>query len=110
MNKVRPSFASGLYDRMVPLALGKVQCPGLLLNFIEVQHPREIFDRMVGDQEFDASELSCSEYITRYAAGDKSFIAIPAFPSRAFRHSCIYVNTNSIQQPSDLNGKRVGVP
>lgn len=110
MDKVQLSFASGLYDRMVSLALGQVKCPGISLNFIEVAHPREIFDRMGGNHEFDASELSSSEYITRYAAGDKSFVAIPAFPSRAFRHSCIYINTNSVQQPCDLNGKRIGVP
>lgn len=64
---------------------------------------------MVGNREFDASELSSSEYITRYAAGDRSFVALPVFASRAFRHSFIVVNKDRIKEPSDLNGKKIGV-
>ncbi len=94
---------------MVPLATGEVQPAGLNVNFIEVQHPRDIFDRMIANREFDASELSASEYITRYVSGDRSFVAIPVFASRVFRHSFICVNTNLIKDPKDLNGKRIGV-
>lgn len=103
------NFASALYDRMVPLAIGEVQAPGLNVNFIEVQHPRDIFDRMIANREFDASELSASEYITRHVSGDRSFVAIPVFASRAFRHSFICINTNKVKEPKDLNGKRIGV-
>ncbi|KIW26366.1 uncharacterized protein PV07_09466 [Cladophialophora immunda] len=104
------SFASGLYDRLVPLATGEVRASGVSLNFIEIQHPRETFDRMAGHHEFDASEFSSSEYVTRHAAGDRSFIAIPAFPSRCFRHSFIFVNTHTVKRPEDLAGKTIGVP
>lgn len=103
------NFASAVYDRMVPLALGEVQPAGLNVNFIDVPHPRDIFDRMIANREFDASELSASEYITRYVSGDRSFVAIPVFPSRAFRHSFICINTNTVKEPKDLNGKRIGV-
>ena len=103
------TFACGLYDRMVALATGEVQPKGVNLNFLEFHHPRDVFDRQVANKEFDACELSSSEYITRYAAGDKSFVAIPVFPSRAFRHSFIAVNSNTIKTPKDLEGKRVGV-
>ena len=103
------AFASALYDRMVPLAIGEVTTPGLDVNFIEVQHPRDIFDRMIANREFDASELSSSEYITRYVSGDRSFIAIPVFASRVFRHGFIAVNSDRIKKPSDLSGKRIGV-
>ena len=98
-----------MYDRMVPLATGEVQPTGIALNFLEVQHARDLFDRMVGNREFDASELSSSEYITRIASGDRSFTAIPVFPSRVFRHSFIVINTNKVKKPIDLNGKRIGV-
>lgn len=63
---------------------------------------------MGANQDWDASELSTSEYITRYAAGDRTFIAIPVFPSRTFRHGFIAVNTDRIKKPSDLNGKKIG--
>ncbi|KAH0843290.1 4,5-dihydroxyphthalate decarboxylase [Fonsecaea pedrosoi] len=109
MPPVRCNFASALYDRMVPLAVGEVQPAGLSVNFIDVHHPRDIFDRMIANQEFDASELSSSEYITRHVAGDSTFIALPVFPSRVFRHSFIIVNKDRIKEPKDLNGKRIGV-
>jgi 4,5-dihydroxyphthalate decarboxylase len=32
------------------------------------------------------------------------------FPSRAFRHTSIYVRTDRIQSPDDLRGCRIGVP
>lgn len=109
MAPIQMTFASGLYDRMVPLATGEVRAKGIDLNFLEIHHPRDIFDRQGANQEFDACELSTSEYITRYAAGDRSHIAIPVFPSRAFRHGFIAVNTNKVKTPKDLEGKKVGV-
>jgi hypothetical protein len=74
-----------------------------------VHHPRDLFDRMVGGLEFDASELSASEYITRFAAGQCPFVALPVFPSRMFRHGFIAVDSRVIREPRDLEGKRVGV-
>ena len=35
---------------------------------------------------------------------------VPAFVSRAFRHTSIYVRTDRIKKPADLKGKKVGVP
>jgi len=107
--KVPMSFACGLYDRMEALYTGEVKPEGVDLNFIVHNHPRDVFDRMMGDHEFDASEMSLSEYVCRYAAGERYFIAIPVLPSRAFRHSFIAVNDRTIKKPTDLNGKKIGV-
>jgi 4,5-dihydroxyphthalate decarboxylase len=72
---------------------------------------RQIFDRMVGAEEFDASELSASEFITLAGRGDRRFVAIPVFPSRVFRHGYIFVNARAgIRTPKDLEGRRVGLP
>ncbi len=105
------SFACGLYDRMLPLYTGDVRPQGVDLNFIAIDAPREIFDRLGSRQEFDVAEMSCSEFVARTAAGKCDYVAIPIFPSRIFRHGLVTVNTRSgIKTPKDLEGKRIGVP
>jgi 4,5-dihydroxyphthalate decarboxylase len=103
------TFACGLYDRMTALQTGEVQVDGVDLNFIPVHHPRDLFDRMVGGLEFDASEMSASEYITRHVAKKSEFVALPVFPSRTFRHGFITVDSRVIKSAKDLAGKKIGV-
>src|SRR5262245_11390479 len=61
MAKLQLSFACGLYDRMQPLYTGEVKVEGIDLNFIPIDQPRPIFDRMAGREEFDVAEFSSSE-------------------------------------------------
>ena len=104
------TFACGLYDRVLPLYTGEVKPAGIDLNFVPIDSPRDIFDRMGGGQEFDAAEFSSSEFISGLSAGTTPFVALPFFPSRVFRHSMISINKRSgIKKPKDLEGKRVGV-
>jgi 4,5-dihydroxyphthalate decarboxylase len=71
----------------------------------------EIFWRMMKYEEFDISELSMGAFLTAAARGRRPFVAIPVFPSRTFRHRCIFINTASgIRGPEELRGKRMGVP
>ncbi len=99
------------YDRTEALRSGAVEVEGLDLNFLTLGHGREIFDRMVGGLEFDASELSISEFISLHGMGNSPFVAIPVFISRVFRHGFVFVNKRSgIRSPRDLEGKRVGLP
>src|SRR5260370_34509153 len=66
---------------------------------------------MIRHREFDVAEMSLSSYTLSMFKDPKPFVAIPVFPSRFFRHSCIYVKRNSgIREPQDLVGKRVGNP
>jgi 4,5-dihydroxyphthalate decarboxylase len=104
------TFACGVYDRTVPLLTGEVRVPGVDLTYVPIDNPREIFDRMARGEEFDLAEMSLSEYISRYVAGECPFVALPVFPSRIFRHSMITVNRRSVTAPSELAGKRIGVP
>jgi len=104
------TFACGRYDRTLPLLTGEVTVDGVDLNYIPIDSPREIFDRMAGGEAFDLSEMSLSEFISRYVAGECPFVALPVFPSRVFRHSMIAVNRNTVKTPADLAGKRIGVP
>lgn len=111
MSRLALTFACGSYDRTEALRTREVAVEGIELNYLSIEAPREIFDRMVGGLEFDASELSCSEFVSMTAAGKCPFVALPVFPSRMFRHGFIYINKNSgIRGPKDLEGKRVGVP
>jgi 4,5-dihydroxyphthalate decarboxylase len=109
MSRVPITFACGAYDRMQSLYTGAVQPEGIDLNFIAVDNPRDLFDRMAGGLEFDVSELSSSEFITRFAADQCPFVALPVFPSRVFRHGFIAVDSRVIRTPKDLEGKRIGV-
>src|SRR5215813_7567474 len=107
----RLTFACGFYDRTEALRTGDVTVKDLDLDFIAIDSPRDLFDRMGGKQEFDAAEFSSSEFISRLARGDCPFVALPVFPARVFRHGYIYVNRNAgIRSPKDLEGRRVGVP
>ena len=104
------AFASGLYDRFLPLYTKQVEPKGLDLDFTVIDDPRQIFDRMAAGLEFDACEMSGTEYITHLATGNSPFVALPVFASRMFRHGFIVINTRSgIKTPKDLEGRRVGV-
>lgn len=110
MAQLSLTFACGRYDRTEPLRTGDVKVDGIDLNFIPIDEPRVIFDRLARG-EFDVSELSASEFISMTGRGDCPFVALPVFPSRVFRHGFIFVNTRAgIRSPKDLEGKRVGVP
>jgi 4,5-dihydroxyphthalate decarboxylase len=107
---LRLTFACGFYDRTEALRTRDVTPKDIDLDFIGIDSPRDIFDRMGGRQEFDISEFSSSEYISRYARGNCPFVALPVFPARVFRHGYIFVNRKAeIRSPKDIEGKRVGV-
>ena len=89
---------------------GSVQPDGIDLNYLNMP-VEETFFRMIRNAEFDVAEMSLSSYSVSLFKEPKRFIAIPVFPSRFFRHSCIYVNADSgIKEAKDLIGKRIGVP
>jgi 4,5-dihydroxyphthalate decarboxylase len=73
--------------------------------------PEEIFHRVFRGQEFDVCEMSLSSHTLNIARSTAKYVAVPAFLSRAFRHSGIYVRADrGIRSPSDLKGKKVGIP
>ena len=110
MGNIHLTLACEDYDRTQPLKDGRIKPEGIELNYL-VLSVEEIFWRMMKYEEFDASELSMGAFLTAAAQGRRPFIAIPVFPSRTFRHRCIFINTTSgIERPEDLRGKRMGVP
>ena len=73
--------------------------------------PEEIFFRAFRHEDFDICELSMSSFTVKTARGDCPYVAVPVFPSRAFRHTAIYIRSDrGIERPEDLKGRRIGVP
>ena len=85
MARLRLTFACGNYDRMAALRTGDVGVEGIDLNYIAIDAPREIFDRMGGRQEFDVAGFSASEFISRFSRGDCPFVALPVSMSNHSR-------------------------
>jgi 4,5-dihydroxyphthalate decarboxylase len=97
-------------ERTKPLLDGRVEAQGLRLIPTGV-HPSEMFWRQLKYQEFDVSEMSMSSLIIATAHGDRTWAALPIFTTREFFHTRALVRIGAgIDNPSDLRGKRVGVP
>jgi 4,5-dihydroxyphthalate decarboxylase len=110
MSRFRLTLACWDYDRTRALADGRVPVDGVELNYVSLP-VEETFFRMLRFREFDAAEMSLSSYAVSLLRPNPAFVAIPVFPSRFFRHSCIFVSARSgIREPQELIGKRVGVP
>src|SRR5690348_13453910 len=110
MSRLRLTLACWDYDRTRALADGRVSPEGIDLNMLPL-HVEETFFRMLRNREFDIAEMSLSSYCVSLMREHPLFVAIPVFPSRFFRHSCIFVSAKSgIREPKDLAGKRIGVP
>jgi 4,5-dihydroxyphthalate decarboxylase len=110
VSRLRLAIACWNYDRTRALIEDRVRPDGIDLTYLNLP-VEETFFRMLRHKEFDAAEMSLSSYVVSLFDADPPFVAIPVFPSRFFRHSCIYVNAGSgIVEPKDLVGKRVGTP
>ena len=110
MSRLRLSFACWDYDRTRALFDGSIQPDGIDLNCMSLP-VEETFFRMIRNREFDVAEMSLSSYAVSMFRDPRPFVAIPVFPSRFFRHSCVFVHADAgIVEPRDLIGKRVGTP
>ena len=110
MTKLSLALACTASDRMRPILDGRVSVPGVDLVKLPGE-PEDIFRRALRDRAFDVSELSMGSHIVTTARGDSPYVGVPVFPSRAFRHSAIYVRTDrGIAGPGDLAGRAVGLP
>jgi 4,5-dihydroxyphthalate decarboxylase len=110
MVEVPITLACGNYDRTRPIMDGRVRIEGCAVTCLPL-YPEEIFFRAFRYHEFDVCELSFSSYLRTVANGTSAYTAIPAFVSRIFRHSGIYIRRDAgIVTPQNLRGKRIGLP
>ena len=98
------------YDRTAALFDGRAPIEGCDVRAVPLE-PEESFHRAFKFQEFDVTEVSMSSYLVTTSRGDAHYVAIPAFVSRLFRHSSIYIRTDrGIKAPADLKGRIIGLP
>jgi 4,5-dihydroxyphthalate decarboxylase len=110
MSRVPITVATWDYDRVRALADGRVRIEGCDVNFITMR-VEEILERAFFHGQFDVAEIGLSPQLIALSRGTARYVAIPAFLSRMFRHSAVYIRTDrGIETPADLRGKRVGVP
>ena len=110
MGKLTLSMACCNYDRTRALFDGTVGVDGCEI-VASAMSPEEAFHRAFKYEEFDITELSMSSYMNVQSRDGSPYVGIPAFVSRLFRHSSIYIrNDRGIDKPEDLAGKTIGVP
>lgn len=110
MPKLSLTVATWDYDRVRPLMDGRVEIEGCEINFMPMK-VEEVFHRAYFHGEFDVAEIGFSPFLIALSRGTAPYVAVPAFMSRSFRHSAVYIRTDrGIKGPADLKGKRIGVP
>lgn len=110
MEKLLISVGCCNYDRTLAVLDGRAPIEGCGVIPAPIE-PEEAFHRAFRFNEFDVSELSLSSHTLMTSRGENSYVGIPAFVSRLFRHSGIYIRSDrGIQSPADLRGKKVGLP
>ena len=98
------------HDRVMALHDGRIEIPNVTLN-CEIHPTSKLFPWAVQEARFDITEMSVSSYILQLSRGGSEYTAIPAFVSRAFRHSGFFARAGSgIESPADFAGRRIGVP
>jgi 4,5-dihydroxyphthalate decarboxylase len=107
---VELSIACGDTDLNRALLSGAVEPEGVDAHAMAV-HPSTRHRRFVRFGDFDVSELSLA---TLLAASERPeefpFTAVPAFPSKKFRHSYFYTRADAdVEDPADLASRSVGI-
>ena len=98
------------YDRTRAIFDGRAPIEGCTVLSAAIE-PEEAFHRAFSFQEFDVSEISISSHTLMTSRGQNEYVGIPAFVSRLFRHSGVYIRTDrGIDSPQGLKGKTIGLP
>lgn len=104
------TYAGGIYDRTARLYSSEMRPVGIDLTYLPTSI-EDLFWRQGKYGEFDAAEYSSGAYLASVEDPEYGFTALPIFPSRAFRHSAIYIHADAgISSAKDLEGRLVGTP
>ena len=104
------SLATWDHDRVMALHEGRVLVPGVTFESV-LEPTSKLFPAAVGTAPYAITEMSISSYVLQVSRGVGDYVAIPAFVSRAFRHSGFFARKGSgIESPADFSGRKIGVP
>jgi len=97
------------YPNTAALRNGEIQSPIVNFVFEDVKVANKAFKAMVREQKFDFGELALVTYLQAKAFG-KPYVLMPAVVvARGQHHTIFYNQDRGHLDPSDLNGRRVGV-
>jgi 4,5-dihydroxyphthalate decarboxylase len=97
-------------DRVRPLVDGTVKVENVSASF-QVLPVQELFNRQLTEHIFDCCEFPLASYLRSLESKERPYVAVPIFPSRHFRLSCVFLNRKAgIRRPADLAGRRIGIP
>jgi 4,5-dihydroxyphthalate decarboxylase len=81
------------------------------LSWQYVTPPDKLFRQVIESSAHDVAEMSMSGYTMLRDKGWREYKALPIFTSRRFRHSALFVRSDSaIVSGEQLAGKKVGLP
>ncbi|HEY5348874.1 MAG TPA: PhnD/SsuA/transferrin family substrate-binding protein [Candidatus Lustribacter sp.] len=103
-------FSCSLIDSALtrPILEGTVAASGLDLTFTTATVDENSRAMIAG--KYDVAEMSMATYV-QARAGGLELLALPVFMGRRFLQPCVAFAPNStIGSPSDLRGKRIGLP
>ena len=104
------SIAMADNPRTRPIFEGKVAPDGIDLICTPL-HASELFWRQLRFGDFDVSEMSMSSLMAAVTAGDDRWVGLPIFTTRRmFQVGILVRKDRGIEKPSDLKGKKMGVP
>jgi 4,5-dihydroxyphthalate decarboxylase len=110
VKKLNLTVATDDYDHFRDFRLGVVQAEGIETTWLTMDI-HEVFSRFAANREWDVSELSFAKFVAQATEENSDIIGIPVYASRMFRMSSFYVNKKSgIKSPTDLRGKKIGLP
>jgi 4,5-dihydroxyphthalate decarboxylase len=110
VRRLQLTYGGELYDRTAALYLGTLQVEGVDLTYLRT-HIEDLFWRQAHYAEFDVAEFSLGAYLSTLGSTKRPLVAIPVFPSRAFRHSAVYVKaSSSLRDIAELARATIGVP
>jgi hypothetical protein len=97
-------------DRTRPVASGEAPIAGVEAE-VTLMGVQALFNKQLTEHTYDCCEFPIASYLRSMELADRRYVAIPIFPSRHFRLSCVFVNmSKGIRTPADLAGKRIGLP